>query len=182
MERPATQALRSTDHGAAANDNRSHTALSRPVFPDDAVAHIHRPCRSAMSAGPAPDEWRLEFEPRSAPFVDPLMGWTGSQDPLRQVILSFSTLDAALAYAERQGLRAIVHHDAQSRAEQRDVAKRAFSDSTLRQLGLAQLDQSYGEAMAQDARAERTLPGSATPPWMSCFDPTCRLTRNAPSS
>jgi hypothetical protein len=107
-----------------------------------------------MSSGHADAGWRLEFEPRSAPFLDPLMGWTGGRDPLRQVALSFPTLDAALAYAERQGLRTVVHHDERSRADQRDVAKRAFSDGTLRQLGLGRLQKSYGDAMAQASRGE----------------------------
>ncbi|GEP60464.1 hypothetical protein RSO01_76300 [Reyranella soli] len=82
------------------------------------------------------------------------MGWTGGSDPLRQLALSFPTLDAALAYAKRQGLRTIVHHDAQSRRDQRDIAKRAFSDGTLRHLGLGRLEKSYGEAMAQASRGE----------------------------
>ena len=154
MDSAATPAVQSAVRSAVANDKRRHTPLSKPAFPYDAVAHIHRPCRSPMSSGPGAFEWRLEFEPRSAPFLDPLMGWTGGRDPLRQVALSFPTLDAALAYAERQGLRTIVHHDVQSRADQRDVAKRAFSDGTLRQLGLGRLQKSYGEAMAQASRGE----------------------------
>src|ERR1700754_590773 len=105
MENPATHAFRSAVRPAAANDNRRHAPLSKPAFPADAVAHIHRPCRSATSSAPGEAEWRLEFEPRSAPFLDPLMGWTGGSDPLRQLALSFPTLDAAVAYAERQGLR-----------------------------------------------------------------------------
>jgi hypothetical protein len=107
-----------------------------------------------MSAGPARAGWRLEFEPRCAPFLDPLMGWTGSRDPLRAVALTFPTLAAALSYAERQGLRTVVHHDAQSRADERDMAKRAFSDGTLRHLGLQRLQERYGDAMAQASRAE----------------------------
>lgn len=154
MDSPAMHVPRSTVRPAAANDNRRHTPLSKPAFPADAVAYVHRPCRSAMTSAPGEAEWRLEFEPRNAPFLDPLMGWTGGRDPLRHVSLGFPTLEAALAYAERQGLRTIVHHDAQSRADQRDVAKRAFSDDTLRQLGLGRLQKSYGEAMAQASRGE----------------------------
>lgn len=62
MDSPATHAPRSTVRPAAANDNRCHTPLSKPAFPADAVAHIHRPCRSAMTSGPGESEWRLEFE------------------------------------------------------------------------------------------------------------------------
>lgn len=150
----AEEALRSDIHSAPSNDNRRPAPLSRPAFPPGTVAYIHRPCRSAMSSGPAQPGWRLEFEPRCAPLFDPLMGWTGSRDPLRQVVLAFPTLDAALSYAGRQGLRAVVHHDALSRAEQRDVARRAFSDGTLRRLGLGGLQDRYGDAMADASRAE----------------------------
>lgn len=155
MESPATPlAFQPPGHQPPANDNRRWLPLSRPAFSPGTVAHIRRPCRSAMSSGPARDGWRLEFEPRCAPFLDPLMGWTGSRDPLRSVALTFPTLDAALSYAERQGLRTVVHHDAQSRADERDMAKRAFSDGTLRHLGLQRLHERYGDAMAQASRAE----------------------------
>ena len=46
----------------------------------------------------------LEFEPQSAPFIEPLMGWVGSTDPMAQMRLAFSTREAAVAYAQRQGL------------------------------------------------------------------------------
>jgi hypothetical protein len=49
-------------------------------------------------------QWRLEYEPQSAPFIEPLMGWTGSTDPMAHMWLSFPSREAAVAYAERQGL------------------------------------------------------------------------------
>jgi hypothetical protein len=58
-----------------------------------------------MSSGRAgTHRWLLEFEPQSAPFIEPLMGWTGSTDPMAQVRLVFRTREAAVAYARRQGL------------------------------------------------------------------------------
>jgi hypothetical protein len=49
-------------------------------------------------------EWKLTFERRTAPFVEPLMGWTAGDDPMVQVELSFRTFGAAVGFAERQGL------------------------------------------------------------------------------
>jgi len=49
--------------------------------------------------------WRVRFEPRIAPFVDPLTGWTGSADPLTQVELRFRSAAAAERYCRSQGLR-----------------------------------------------------------------------------
>ena len=37
-------------------------------------------------------------------YIEPLMGWTGNDDTLTQVELTFPTLETAIADAERQGL------------------------------------------------------------------------------
>lgn len=48
--------------------------------------------------------WVLAFDARSPQWIDPLMGWTASDDPWAQVQLKFPDLASAVAYAERQGL------------------------------------------------------------------------------
>ena len=81
-------------------------ALTRSVFPDDALAVIYKPARSAMTSGKARTrDWKLRFEPRSRPLIEPLMGWTGCDDTLSQIELTFPSAAAAVAYARRQGLR-----------------------------------------------------------------------------
>jgi hypothetical protein len=50
------------------------------------------------------DEWVLEFESSAPRRADPLMGWSGGTDTQTQVSLTFATLDAAKAYAERYGI------------------------------------------------------------------------------
>ena len=69
-------------------------------------ARIYRPSRTAMQSGKAKyDRWVLEFERRSAKRVDPLMGWTSSDDTLAdEVRLTFDSKDAAIAYAKKQGI------------------------------------------------------------------------------
>jgi len=91
---------------AAANANRRPASVSnRSIFPPDAVARIFRPSRSVMTSGRARTKrWRLAFERRTPPYIEPLMGWTGGDDTLAQIELNFPTLEAAIAYAERQGL------------------------------------------------------------------------------
>src|ERR1700730_7893468 len=87
-------------------DGAPRRALTRSVFPDDALAMIYKPARSAMTSGNARTrDWKLRFEPRSRPLIEPLMGWTGSDDTLAQVELTFPSAAAAVAYARRQGLR-----------------------------------------------------------------------------
>jgi hypothetical protein len=59
-----------------------------------------------MSSGRAgTNRWRLEFERRTPPFVDPLTGWTGGSDPLANLSLIFPSRSAAIGYCERNGLR-----------------------------------------------------------------------------
>ena len=66
-----------------------------------ALARIYRPAKTAMQSGKAKTrDWLLEFEPASARTVDPLMGWTSSDDMNGQVRLSFETSDEAIAYAD----------------------------------------------------------------------------------
>jgi hypothetical protein len=68
-------------------------------------ARIYLPPKSAMQSGLArTHRWLLEYEPESQKIRDPLMGWTGSADMRQQIKLSFDTREAAIAYAEAQGI------------------------------------------------------------------------------
>ena len=85
------------------------------VFPSDAKAIIQCTSRSVLSGGRArANEWVLSFEPRTPPFIEPLMGWIGGSDPLPQIRLRFSSCEAAIRYAERQGLHYKIRLPAQS--------------------------------------------------------------------
>ncbi len=68
-------------------------------------ARIFLPPRSAMQSGTAKTHrWVLEFEPGSK-FREPLMGWTGTEDMLStELRLSFETREAAIAFAEANGI------------------------------------------------------------------------------
>jgi hypothetical protein len=68
-------------------------------------ARIYLPPKSAMQSGLARTQrWTLEYEPEHKKIRDPLMGWTGSDDMRQQIRLSFETQEAAIAYAEGQGI------------------------------------------------------------------------------
>ena len=68
--------------------------------------HIHQPSRSTRQAGRGgAGVWVIEFEPLWPPAIEPLMGWTGSRDPLSQLRLTFPDRDSAVAFATRQGWR-----------------------------------------------------------------------------
>jgi hypothetical protein len=65
------------------------------------LARIYRPAKTAMQSGRAKTfEWVLEFEPASARKVDPLMGWTSSDDMNSEIRLTFGSREEAVAYAQ----------------------------------------------------------------------------------
>lgn len=67
-------------------------------------ARIYQPARTAMQSGTAKAKgWVLEFAPASTREVDPLMGWTSSDDTQAQVKLRFDTKAAAEEYARAHG-------------------------------------------------------------------------------
>jgi hypothetical protein len=69
------------------------------------TARIFRPADNAMQSGRGRSkDWVLEFEAEGPREIEPLMGYTSSTDTRQQVRLVFDTLDAAEAYARRQGL------------------------------------------------------------------------------
>jgi len=72
-------------------------------------ARIFQPARTAMSSGTAKTKkWVLEFAQSSSREVDPLMGWTSSDDTQGQVRLTFDSKEAALDYADEHGINAVV--------------------------------------------------------------------------
>ena len=100
-------------------------------------ARIYQPARTAMQSGSAKTHgWVLEFAPASGPEVDPLMGWTSSDDTQSQVRLNFETRDAAEAYATANGIAF-------------DVVEPKLRKPILRQRG-------YGENFATDRKGAWT--------------------------
>ena len=69
------------------------------------IARIYQPARNAMTSGTANTKtWILEFAQASSRDIDPLMGWTGSDDTQSQVKMRFDSKDAALDYAKDHGI------------------------------------------------------------------------------
>ena len=66
---------------------------------------IYSPAKTAMQSGKnKTGRWVLEFEAQSARKIEPLMGYTSSDDMNSQVKLNFSTLQAAKNYCEKNNL------------------------------------------------------------------------------
>ncbi len=68
-------------------------------------ALIYKPTKSAMQSGYAvKDYWELKILSSSKLNLDPLMGWVGSNDTSKQVILKFKNLEEAQEYAENNNI------------------------------------------------------------------------------
>lgn len=90
-----------------------------------ATARIYQRPKNAMQSGRArTDGWVLEFEPGEAKRPDPLTGWAGSGDTREQVKLGFPTQEAAIAYADREGLAFTV-----IAAPERKLKLQAYADN-----------------------------------------------------
>lgn len=88
-------------------------------------ARIFQKTKSTMQSGRSgTDRWILEFQPTEAKKPDPLTGWAGSGDTRGQISLSFPTLDAANAYADKNGITAHV-----IAAPQRTLKLQTYADN-----------------------------------------------------
>ena len=85
------------------------------------TARIYRPAKNATQSGMGKTRlWRFEYTPESARSIDPLMGWTSSDDMKSQIKLNFESREEAVAYATRNGIPYRVE-------EPKEVARRAMS-------------------------------------------------------
>jgi len=89
------------------------------------TARIHRPTKTAMQSGRGRTKtWVLEYEPTTPRNIDPLMGWTSSSDMQQQVKLQFDSKEAAIEYAERNGLDYTVNEPVKRR-----LVKKSYADN-----------------------------------------------------
>jgi len=88
------------------------------------TARIFSPAKTAMQSGKAKTgHWVLEFEPAQKRTIDPLMGYTSSGDMRSQIRLTFETRDAAIAYAEKEGLDFKVQEPKETKRRQMSYAE-----------------------------------------------------------
>jgi hypothetical protein len=146
---------------------RSAPGLSMSLQPTSmcaALARIYRPSRSVMQAGRTNTKrWVLEFEPRLPPFLEPLMGWTGSADTLQQVRLMFATKEQAVAFAERQGWSYELSEPREPRFQPKSYADNFRNRPAASSAARPQQEGSAPGSFAQrfDPRPHRSIPPSA---------------------
>ncbi len=87
-------------------------------------AKIYRPAKTAMQSGKAKTgKWILEFDPEARRTIDPLMGYTSSGDMKSQIRLKFDSADAAVAYAEKNGIAYRITEPKEARRRQISYAE-----------------------------------------------------------
>lgn len=68
-------------------------------------ARIYKPAKSTMQSGTAVTrDWVLEYEMKTPRRPGGVMGWTTAGDTLNQVCLRFPSREAAVAFAESNGI------------------------------------------------------------------------------
>lgn len=86
---------------------------------------IFQPAKNAMQSGRAnTSRWMMEFEQTQARSIEPLMGWTSSDDTTQQLRLWFDSAEEAIAYAEDKGWMYSV-----IRAQSRKFQPKAYADN-----------------------------------------------------
>jgi hypothetical protein len=131
-----------TTHGDAGRPiTRPVGEVNRNSFPSRTPpCRIYRPSPSVMQAGRAnARSWVLEFEPSGHRWIEPLMGWSASDDPFSVVRLTFPTLAAAVDYAEQEGLDYRVIEPPAKRLVPKDY-REAIAGPAFRNRGSGQLE------------------------------------------
>ncbi len=68
------------------------------------------------------DKWVLEYVPSEANIIDPMMGWTGTKDTSAQIRITFDSKEAAIGFAEKNGMAAEVVEPKQRRISTKNYA------------------------------------------------------------
>lgn len=62
---------------------------------------IYNPTKTATQSGLGNTKlWYLKVESSNLYYIEPLMGWVGSKDSRKQVVLKFDSLEKAISYAK----------------------------------------------------------------------------------
>jgi hypothetical protein len=70
---------------------------------------IYKPTKTATQSGLGNTKlWHLRIESSNLFYIDPLMGWVGSRDPKKQIILKFNSLEKAVFYAKKSNAKYVI--------------------------------------------------------------------------
>lgn len=89
-------------------------------------AKIFKPTKNTMQSGRGGNAaaWVLEYELETPRRPDTLMGWTSAGDTLNQVRMRFASKEAAIAFAENEGMEFTILDE-----QSRKVTPRSYLDN-----------------------------------------------------
>ncbi|KAJ1920760.1 ndufs4 NADH dehydrogenase Fe-S protein subunit [Mycoemilia scoparia] len=88
------------------SDLPAHTTSGAPESLHERLVRIYRPTRNAMTSGKDQTRfWKIDFDSLEMAdrWENQLIGWASSADPMQSVRLKFTSKDAAIRFAEKQG-------------------------------------------------------------------------------
>lgn len=95
------------------------------------LARIYSPAKNAMQAGKANNsKWVLEYLPDAPKMIEPLMGYTSSDDMLQQVKLFFNSEEEAVAYAKRENIAYTIEEKPVAKISKKSYGENFASDRT----------------------------------------------------
>ena len=90
-------------------------------------ARIYQPAKTAMQSGRNNSRhWLLEFMHNGSRAIEPIMGWTSSQDMLQEVHLKFPDKEAAIAFASNNNIEYELIEP-----QKKKIFKSAYADNFL---------------------------------------------------
>lgn len=76
---------------------------------DKVVFKIYKPTKAATQSGLGNTSlWHLKIESSDSYYIDSLMGWVGSKDPRKQIVLKFDSLEKAVFYAKKRNVKYVI--------------------------------------------------------------------------
>ncbi|QKX01751.1 oxidoreductase [Wolbachia endosymbiont of Cruorifilaria tuberocauda] len=73
---------------------------------DEIVLKIYKPTKTVTQSGLGNTRfWYLKTTNPDSYYIEPLMGWVGSKNTKKQIILKFDSLEQAISYAKRRNVK-----------------------------------------------------------------------------
>ena len=101
-------------------------------MPTVTAARIYGPSKNAMRSITQTKVWVLNFEQASPKAIEPLRGWTSSDDVRQQVRLCFGSKAEAIAYCEQNGFRIACSSPPHQSASSRTTRTTSLTRSAFR--------------------------------------------------
>ncbi|MCE3255838.1 MAG: complex subunit conserved region [Rickettsiaceae bacterium] len=88
---------------------------------------IYQPTNNPMQSGTKKQNWLLDFVPeKNHKSIDKVMGWTSSDNTMRQLRIKFENLEDAVNYAKTQGWDYQVIQPQEAK-----IVKKSYADNFL---------------------------------------------------